>query len=345
MIIGVLKEVMDREFRVALTPAGAGRLVAGGHQVYIEKNAGIGSGFSNREYQEAGARLLLTPEKVFQKAELLLKVKEPLPSEYPLLRKGQVLFTFLHLAANPTLAKLLDARGVHAIPYEAVQAKDGTFPILKPMSEIAGRLSVLIGASYLSKLQGDAGILISGTPTVEGAKVVILGAGVVGSNALYIAHGLGARVHILDRDQKPLSRLKREFGASLQTGILSPERLAEATSQADLVIGAVYRHGEKTPRLVSRKMVARMKKGAVIVDVSIDQGGCFETSRLTHHSDPVYKVNGVLHYCVPNIPGIVPRTAARALTHATLPFIQEIADKGLTHANQINLPTKKHKKI
>jgi alanine dehydrogenase len=345
MIIGLLKEIMDLEFRVALTPAGAGRLVARGHQVYVEKNAGIGSGFSDREYREAGAAIVSAPKTIFQKAALLLKVKEPLPSEYPLLRKGQVLFTFLHLAANPALAKLLDSRGVLAIPYEAVRAKDGTFPILKPMSEIAGRLSVLIGASYLSKLQGDAGILISGTPTVEGAQVVILGAGVVGSNALAIAHGLGASVHILDQNRKPLSRLKRKFGASLQTSLLSPESLAEAISQADLVIGAVYRHGEKTPCLVSRKGVAQMKKGAVIVDVSIDQGGCFETSRLTHHSDPVYRVHGVLHYCVPNIPGIVPRTSAHALTHATLPFIEAIADKGLTHADQINLPTKSHKKI
>ncbi len=336
MVIGVPKEVMDREFRVALTPPGARRLVDGGHQVYVEKNAGVGSGFSDREYQNAGARVLPTHEKVFQKAELLVKVKEPLSSEYPLLQKGQILFTFLHLAANPALAKALDRCGVRAIPYEAIQDKDGTFPVLKPMSEIAGRLAVLIGASYLSKTHGEAGILISGTSTVESAQVVILGAGIVGSNALYIAHGLGARVYILDQDEKPLSRLKRQWGPSLKTDVISQERLEKALPQADLVIGAVYLHGARTPRLVSRKMVARMKKGSVIVDVSIDQGGCFETSRPTCHSDPVYKVNGVFHYCVPNIPGVVPRTAARALTHVTLPFIQEIADKGLTHAYQIN---------
>lgn len=327
MIIGVPKEIKDQEFRVALTPTGASFLVKTGHTVFIEKSAGIGSGFLDSEYQQAGAKIVRTHAAVFEKSELIVKVKEPLPIEYPLLKKDQILFAFLHLAANPVLAKALTKQSVRAIAYEAVQNKDGSLPILKPMSEIAGRMAVFIGASYLFKTEGGSGVLLSGTSTVAGAHVVILGAGIVGGNALHLACRLGARIHLFDKDENRLQKLARRYGSSLKTDFPKPSLIEKALLDADLVIGAVYLHGAKTPHLVSRKIVSQMKKGSVIVDVSIDQGGCFETSRPTTHSDPIYAVKGVLHYCVSNIPGIVPRTATVALTQATFPFICEIANR------------------
>ncbi len=328
MIIGVPKEILDQEFRVALTPTGARLLIAAGHRVLIEAGAGRGSGFLDSKYQQAGATILRAHEAVFQKSEFIVKVKEPAPSEYPLLKKDQILFAFLHLAAHPQLAKVLTKRSVHAIAYEAVENPDGSLPILKPMSEIAGRMAVFIGAHYLFKTQEGPGILLSGTPTVFGARVVILGAGIVGENALHLAHGLGARVSLFDKNEKRLRTLARRYGGSLKTDLPLAARIEEALRNADLAIGAVHLPGAKTPHLVSRKTVHRMKKGSVIVDVSIDQGGCFETSRPTTHSNPVYRVGGVLHYCVSNIPGSVPQTATVALTNVTLPYILEIARVG-----------------
>lgn len=332
MIIGVPKEIKDQEFRVALTPAGVRTLVDAGHQVLVERDAGAGSGFSDHAYREAGAKILRAHAGVFKKAEMIVKVKEPLPSEYTLLRRDQILFTFLHLAANRRLVDVLIRREVKAVAYETIEREDGSLPILKPMSEIAGRMAVLIGAFYLQKTFGGSGILISGIPEVESAKVVILGAGVVGSNALLMAVGLGARVTVLDREEKRVRKLHELYGESVTGLFATPENIEAAVLYADLAIGAVLLPGSRAPRLVSRKIVSRMKKGSVIVDVSVDQGGCFETSRPTTHSHPVYEVKGVLHYCVANIPGAVPRTATLALTNVTLPFMIEIAAQGLEKA-------------
>jgi alanine dehydrogenase len=336
VIIGIPKEIKDQEFRVALTPFGARRLVDSGHAIFIEKGAGVGSGFLDLEYQRSGAKIVRPHQAVFEKSEFIIKVKEPLPREYPLLAKNQILFAFLHLAANPVLGKRLEKQFVRAIAYEAVENQDGSLPILKPMSEVAGRMAVLIGAGYLSKERGGSGILLSGTPTVEGGHVVILGAGTVGENALHLAIQLGAQVHLFDRNEERLQKFAGIYGSALTTNLPSPSLIERALLEADLAIGAIHLPREKTPHLVSKKMVSRMKKGSVIVDVSIDQGGCFETSRPTTHSNPVYTVHGVCHYCVPNIPGIVSRTATVALTQATLPFICEIADKGLPRACREN---------
>ncbi|MEK7702359.1 MAG: alanine dehydrogenase [Nitrospirota bacterium] len=337
MIIGIPKEIKNQEFRVALTPDGARQLVKAGFVVQIEKNAGIGSGFSNRDYQEACAKIVQSHERLFKTSEFIIKVKEPLPSEYPLLKKDQILFAFLHLAANPTLEKVLKKKSVYAIAYEAVASPDGSLPILKPMSEIAGRISVMTGAFYLQKGQGGSGILISGTPNVKGGHVVILGAGVVGENALQMAIGLGARVSILDRDKKRLQEIIHAYkGTSIEAALTAPNHIDKIVSNADLVIGGVHNAGEKTPKLVKKETVYKMKTGSVIVDVAIDQGGCFETSRVTSHSDPIYLVNGVIHYCVPNMPGAVPQTATAALTAATLPYIRSIAKNGLEKACRLD---------
>ncbi|HXC61547.1 MAG TPA: alanine dehydrogenase [Nitrospiria bacterium] len=336
MIIGVSREIMDQEFRVALTPEGVKALVGAGHQVLVERGAGAGSGFLDRGYREAGAKIVGSHAAVFKKAEMIVKVKQPLLSEYTLLQRGQILFTFLHLATNRRLIDVLVRREVKAVAYETIEREDGFLPILKPMSEIAGRMSVLIGAFYLQKTFGGSGILISGIPEVEGAKVVILGAGTAGSNALQMAVGLGARVIVLDRDEKRVRQLRGVYGEHVIGLVATQENIEAAILDADLSIGAVLLSGSRAPRLVSRKIVSRMKKGSVIVDISVDQGGCFETSRPTTHSHPVYEVKGVLHYCVANIPSVVPRTATLALTNATLPFMIEIANRGLEKAKAAN---------
>jgi alanine dehydrogenase len=336
MIVGVPKEIMDQEFRVALAPSGVATLVKAGHRLIVEQGAGTGSGFSDRAYREAGAKLLRSHAMVFQEAEMICKVKQPLRSEYALLQRGQILFTFLHLAANRPLVEALIRREVKAVAYETIEMSDGSLPILKPMSEIAGHMAVLIGAFYLQKTFGGSGILISGIPEVEGAKVVILGAGVVGSNALQMAAGLRAHVTVLDREERRLRELDELYPGSLTSLPATPENIDAAILEADLAIGAILLPGSRAPRLISRSRVLRMKKGSVIVDVSVDQGGCFETSRPTTHSHPVYEVKGVLHYCVPNIPGVVPRTATLALTNVTLPFMIEIADQGLEKAKEAN---------
>ena len=336
MIVGVPKEIMDQEFRVALTPSAVATLVKAGHRVIVERGAGEGSGFSDRAYREAGAKLARSHATVFKKAEMIAKVKQPLPSEFSLLQRGQILFTFLHLAANRPLLEVLIRRRIKAIAYETIEMPDASLPILKPMSEIAGRMAVLIGAFYLQKTYGGSGILLSGIPEVKSAKVVILGAGVVGSNALQMAVGLGARVTAMDREEKRVRQLQILYGENVTGLLASPGNIEAAVLEADLIIGGVLLPGSKAPRLVSRKIVSRMKRGSVIVDVSVDQGGCFETSRPTKHSHPVYEVKGVLHYCVPNIPGVVPRTSTLALTNVTLPFMIEIAELGLEKAKSEN---------
>ncbi len=336
MIIGVPREILDQEFRVALTPAGVRTLVDAGHQVLVERDAGASSGFLDHAYREAGAKIIRSHAVVFKKAEMIVKVKQPLPSEYMLLQRNQILFTFLHLATNRRLTDLLIRREVKSVAYETIEKEDGSLPILKPMSEIAGRMAVLIGAFYLQRTFGGSGILISGIPEVEGAKVVILGAGIVGSNALQMVVGLGARVTALDREEKRVRQLRDLYGEHVTGLLATPENIEAAVLDADLAIGAVLLPGSRAPRLVSRKIVSQMKKGSVIVDVSVDQGGCFETSHPTTHSHPVYEVKGVLHYCVANIPGVVPRTATLALTNVTLPFMIEIANQGLERAKAAN---------
>ncbi len=332
MIIGVPKEIKDHEYRVSLTPDGAAALRKAGHTVWVEPSAGQGSGFTDDEYRQAGASMASSKEEVFQKAELIVKVKEPLFSECGLFRPGQVLFTYLHLASLPELTRvLLDAK-ITAIAYETTVAKDGSLPMLKPMSEIAGRMSVQVGAHYLEKLQGGRGVLLAGVPGVEPGKVVVLGAGIVGAAATRIAVGLGAQVTVINLDVERLRYLDDLYQGRVVTRAVSEAVIEQAVCEADLVIGAVLVPGAKAPRLVSRALLSRMKPGAVVVDVSVDQGGCFETTRATTHSDPVYVVDGILHYCVANMPGIVPRTSTFALTNATFPYLMRLASDGVDRA-------------
>jgi len=332
MIIGVPKEIKDQEYRVSLTPDGAGALRQQGHAVWIESSAGQGSGFDDEEYRKAGAVVTDSKEEVFKKADVIVKVKEPLLSECHLFRPGQVLFTYLHLASFPDLTKMLLEKKVTAIAYETTEAKDGSLPMLKPMSEIAGRMSVQIGAQYLEKIHGGRGVLLGGVPGVEPARVVVLGAGVVGSSATRIAVGMGAQVTVMNVDVERLRYLDDQYHGRIVTLTATTAAIEEAVRAADLVIGAVLIPGAKAPRLVSRSLVSRMKAGSVIVDVSVDQGGCCETTRATTHSDPVYTVDGVLHYCVANMPGIVPRTSTYALTNVTFPYVLRLASQTIEGA-------------
>ncbi|MDT7041233.1 alanine dehydrogenase [Candidatus Nitronereus thalassa] len=332
MIIGILKEIKDHEFRVALTPEGVGDLVQHGHQVWIELNAGAGSGFSDDDYLRVGAQLAASKEEVFQKAKLILKVKEPLLHEVPLFQSHHTLFTYLHLAASKDLTQALMDSGMTALAYETTEDRAGRLPMLLPMSQIAGRMSIQIGAHYLERTSGGRGLLLGGVPGVKAAHVVIIGAGGVGSSAAQIAVGMGARVTVFSVDIHQLVRLEERFGGGITT--LVPNRLVieKTIEDADLLIGAAMIKGARAPQLVSRDMVASMKPGSVIVDVAIDQGGCVETIRPTTHSEPTYEVEGVLHYGVTNIPGIVPVTSTHALTNATLPFIVRLADAGIERA-------------
>ncbi len=332
MIIGVPREIKDHEFRVSLTPEGVRPLCAAGHTVWVEPRAGEGSGFSDEQYHQAGARLAGSKEQLFKEAELIVKVKEPLASEYALFRSGQLLFTYLHLAASLELTKALMEAQVTAIAYETTESQDGSLPMLKPMSEIAGRLAVQVGAGYLERLQGGSGVLLGGVPGVAPGKVVVLGAGVVGSAATEMAVGMGAQVTVINQDLERLRELDALYRGRIVTLASQQSWIDRAVEEADLVIGAVMVRGAKAPKLVSRSVVARMRPGSVIVDVAVDQGGCVETTRPTSHSDPVYRMEGVLHYCVPNMPGIVPRTSTLALTNATLPFIVRLASAGLEPA-------------
>lgn len=329
MIIGVPKEIKDHEYRVSVTPDGVQTLRQAGHEVLVEPTAGVGSGYSDDHYRLAGAKLASSKEALFREAGLIVKVKEPQLSETRLFRSGQVLFTYLHLASSAELTKALLEAGITAIAYETIQAKDGTLPMLKPMSEIAGRMSVQVGARYLEVTQGGRGLLLGGVPGVEPAKVVILGAGTVGSSATRIAVGMGAHVTVVNVDIEQLRRLDDLYRGRIVTRASTPAAIEENVVTADLLIGAVLVPGARAPKLVSRALVGKMKPGSVIVDVAVDQGGCVETSRPTTHSDPIYVVEDVLHYCVANMPGIVPRTSTQALTNATLPYLLTLASLGV----------------
>ncbi|HWO75482.1 MAG TPA: alanine dehydrogenase [Bacillus sp. (in: firmicutes)] len=332
MRIGVPREIKNNENRVALTPAGVFHLVENGHEVFIETNAGAGSGFLDDEYVQAGARIVNTAEEAWS-YDMVMKVKEPLPSEYVYFREGLILFTYLHLAAEPELTKALVENKVIGIAYETVQLPNRSLPLLTPMSEVAGRMAPQIGAQFLEKVNGGRGILLAGVPGVSRGKVAIIGGGVAGTNAAKIAVGLGAQVTILDINPDRLRELDDIFGNSITTLMSNPFNIAEAVKEADLVIGAVLIPGAKAPRLVTEEMVRSMKEGSVIVDVAIDQGGIFETTdRITTHDDPTYTKHGVVHYAVANIPGAVPRTSTIALTNVTVPYAIQIANKGYQRA-------------
>ena len=332
MVIGVPKEVKDHEFRVALTPSAVRHLVSLSQVVLVESGAGEGSGFLDQEYETAGARMVPTNLEVFEEAELILKVKEPLPQEYPLIQAHHTLFTYLHLAASKSLTEFLVASGCIAIAYETTETASGELSMLRPMSEIAGRMSIQIGAHFLERHQGGRGVLLGGIPGVTPGHVVIVGSGVVGASATKIAVGMGARVTVLSIDVDQLRYLDDLYAGRLTTLVSRPQVLEESIEEADLVIGAVMIPGARAPQLISRELVRRMKRGAVFVDVAVDQGGCAETTHPTTHSDPVYVVDEVVHYAVTNIPGIVPRTSTVALTNATLPFIVRLVNLGVEAA-------------
>ncbi|MBF0268165.1 MAG: alanine dehydrogenase [Alphaproteobacteria bacterium] len=332
MIVGVPKEIKTHEYRVGLVPGSVRELVHHGHDVLVQTGAGLGAGHEDQAFVDVGARILGTAHEVFAQAQLIVKVKEPQPQEIALLRAGQTLFTYLHLAPDPKQAKGLQDSKATAIAYETVTDAKGRLPLLAPMSEVAGRMAVQAGAHHLEKEQGGAGILLGGVPGVAPANVVVLGGGVVGSNAARMAIGLGARVTLLDRNLARLAELEDHFGASLTTIFATLDAVERHVLAADLVIGAVLLPGGAAPRLITRKMIGRMRPGSVLVDVAIDQGGCAETSRPTTHADPTYVVDGVVHYCVANMPGAVARTSAQALNNATLPFVLALADLGVKQA-------------
>ena len=332
MIVGVPREVKDRENRVSTTPAGVRELVAHGHTVLVERSAGTGSGFQDEEYARAGASLIDTHEQVFAAAEMIVKVKEPVAAEYDLLQPDQLLYTYLHLAAEDALTHALIRRRVKSVAYETVQLANGSLPLLTPMSEVAGRMAVQVGAHYLERTQGGRGMLLGGVPGVPGANVVVVGGGVVGTNSAQMALGMGGNVTIIDRNIERLRHLDLVLHDRVHTLASNAQNLSDAIADADLVIGGVLLPGAKAPKLVTRAMISSMRPGSVVVDVAIDQGGCFETSRPTSHSDPIYEVDGVIHYCVTNMPGAVPRTSTLALSNVTLPYALELADLGLTAA-------------
>lgn len=330
MIVGLPKEIKKQEYRVAMTPAGAAELRTKGHTVLVEAGAGEGSGFTDAEYLAAGADML-DRESLFRSAALIVKVKEPLSSEYDLLQEGQAIFTYLHLAPNRELTDVLLTRKIAGFAYETLE-KDRTLPLLTPMSEVAGRMAPLMGTFFLQKARGGTGLLPSGVEGVRPGKAVILGAGVVGTNAARVAMGIGMEVVVLNRAIERLQRIDEMFMGRVKTVALTASNIQQEIQDADIVIGAVLVPGGKTPVLITRQMLGSMKKGAVIVDVAIDQGGCAETSRPSTHDDPVYTVDGIIHYTVANMPGAYPRTSTLALTNATLPYIKMLADKGINRA-------------
>ncbi|HUX24373.1 MAG TPA: alanine dehydrogenase [Burkholderiales bacterium] len=332
MHIGVPKEIKNHEYRVGMTPAGVREAVARGHRVSVQRGAGASIGFSDERYADAGAHIAATAREVFADAELVVKVKEPQPEECAMMRKGQMLFTYLHLAPDPQQAQLLISSGCTAIAYETVTDARGRLPLLAPMSEVAGRLAPQMGAFALTKAVGGAGVLLGGVPGVLPARVTVIGGGVVGENAAKVALGMGAEVTLIDSDKPRLQELDRLYGPRLKTLHASADAIEQAVADSDMVVGAVLVPGATAPKLVSRAMLKRMRKGSALVDVSIDQGGCFETSRPTTHTDPIYEVDGIVHYCVANMPGAVARTATLALTAVTLPFALTLADAGWRRA-------------
>ncbi|HEY0012439.1 MAG TPA: alanine dehydrogenase [Allosphingosinicella sp.] len=328
MRVGVPKEIKVHEYRVGLTPASVAELTAAGHDVIVETNAGRGIDFDDQDYVAAGATIAAGAAEVFASSDMIVKVKEPQPQEIALLESRHLLFTYLHLAPDPEQAKGLIESGATCIAYETVTARDGSLPLLKPMSEVAGRMSIQVGAHYLEKEQGGRGVLLGGVPGVAPARVAILGGGVSGVNAAQMAVGMRADVTIYDISNTRLAELDMFFGSQIKTAYASRAAIANAVTKAELVIGAVLVPGAAAPKLVTREMLKTMKRGSVLVDISIDQGGCFETSRATTHADPVYEIDGVIHYCVANMPGAVARTSAFALNNATLPFALKLANLG-----------------
>jgi alanine dehydrogenase len=332
VIIGLPKEIKDNEYRVGLTPAGVRALTDAGHRVLVEKSAGDGSGFDDPLYTRAGATIIDSADDVWAEGEMIVKVKEPITPEYPRMREGQLLFTYLHLAPDNELTEQLLKRRVTGVAYETITDRRGTLPLLTPMSEVAGRMAIQVGAHYLEKMSGGRGILLGGVPGVPAARVVIIGGGVVGTNAAKIAVGMGAHVTIIDNNLDRLRELDDIFLSKISTLASSAYMIHDAVSQADLIIGAVLVHGAAAPKLVTRNMLKDVTDGAVIVDVAVDQGGCVETTHPTTHSAPTYYVEGVLHYCVANMPGAVPRTSTFALTNATLPYALKLANRGFKAA-------------
>ncbi len=336
MIVGILKEVKAEENRVSMTPAGVEIMRQNGHSVLVEKGAGAASGLDDEAYDMAGAELVDTPGEIYARAEMIMHVKEPQPSEHGLIREDQIVFTYLHLAAMEELTRELIKCGSVNIAYETIQEEDGTLPLLTPMSEVAGRMAIQQGAKYLEMTQGGHGILLGGVPGVDPGTVLVIGGGVVGTHAAKMACGLGAKVYLLDTDLDRLRYLSDVMPSNCFLLMSSPAVIRDLVPKADVVVGAVLIPGAKAPKLITREMLRTMKRGSVLVDVAIDQGGCFETSRATTHSDPIYNIEGVVHYCVANMPGAVARTSTLALTNATLPYAVEIANKGWERAMREN---------
>ncbi|MDJ0810754.1 MAG: alanine dehydrogenase [Desulfobacterales bacterium] len=340
MIVGILKEIKSEENRVAMTPAGVEVMLQNGHTLLVEKNAGEGSGFADEAYASAGAEIVSTPAEIFERADMVMHVKEPLGPEYDLIREDQIVFTYLHLAAAEELTQVLIRSGSINIAYETIQKADGSLPLLTPMSEVAGRMAIQQGAKYLEMAQGGRGVLLGGVPGVDPATVVVIGGGVVGTHAAKMACGLGAKVYLLDMNLERLRYLSDIMPANCFPLMSSPATIRGLLKEADVVVGAVLVTGAKAPKLVTRDMLPLMKNGSVLVDVAIDQGGCFETSRPTTHSEPTYTIDGVVHYCVANMPGAVAKTSTLALTNATLPYAVEIANKGWKRAMRENTEIK-----
>lgn len=337
MLVGVPKEIKNFEYRVGLVPSSVRELIANGHQVLVQKSAGEKIGFGDDAYRQVGAQIADSAEDIFKKADMIIKVKEPQAKECKMLRENQVLFTYLHLAPDPEQAKLLQESGCVAIAYETVTGRSGGLPLLSPMSEVAGRMAIQAGATSLEIKNGGRGILLGGTPGVTPAKVVVIGGGVVGTNAVRVAMGMGANVYVIDKSLDRLYLLDLQFGSQINTVFSTTDAIEEHVRDADLVVGAVLIPGASAPKLVTKKMISDMQHGAVVVDVSIDQGGCFETSRATTHENPTYVVDGVVHYCVANMPGAVPRTSTFALNNATLPFVLSLANLGYKEAMRRNI--------
>jgi alanine dehydrogenase len=336
MIVGILKEIKTEEYRVSMTPAGVEIMKSHGHTMLVEKNAGVGSGFDDKAYIVAGAEIVKTAKEIYDRAGMVMHVKEPQPIEYPLIRKDQIVFTYLHLAADEILTRAMIKTQSIDIAYETIQKADGSLPLLIPMSEVAGRMAIQEGAKYLEMEYGGEGVLLGGVPGVDPATVLVIGAGTVGTQAAKMACGLGAKVYVVDSYLPRLRYLNDVMPQNCFTLVSTPETIRKMIREADLIIGSVLIPGAKAPKLVTRDMLKTMKKGSVLVDVAIDQGGCFETSKATTHKDPVYTVEGVIHYCVGNMPGAVAKTSTLALTNATLPYAVQIAEKGWKKAMQEN---------
>ncbi|MEN8190652.1 MAG: alanine dehydrogenase [Thermodesulfobacteriota bacterium] len=328
MIVGILKEIKIEENRVCMTPAGVEIVVHNGHQVFVEKDAGVGSGFSDEQYIASGAEIAATPAEVYEQSEMVMHVKEPQPQEYEMIRENQIIFTYFHFAASEELTRAMIERKAVCIAYETITDEAGTLPLLTPMSEVAGRMAVHEAAKYVERAQGGRGILLGGVPGVDPATVVVIGGGVVGTHAAQMACGLGAKVYLLDTSLPRLRYLSEVMPKNCFPLMSSPAKVRELAQEADVIVGAVLLHGAKAPKLITREMLSTMKPGAVVVDVAIDQGGCFETSKATTHENPIYEVDGIVHYCVANMPGAVPLTSTMALTNATLPYALSLANKG-----------------